>query len=197
MTMSPTNAAIFIDELSEYFTLSHSVLAVEKMMKDVDISEESGRTTSLVVLRSKRPDSKPRTYLCTLVSKGCDIKTNQPDAGDWSNVERWEIHIPSRNGKDGKEHHKLIEINENGVLMGECERFMVGHELGHLVLHRDGLRKFGKEGHNFISTSVFKKDGPEEKEADEFSRKLSNLRDEHLAKNWPNVRDRLNRLNRK
>jgi hypothetical protein len=92
------------------------------------------------------------------------------DDGKLSWSEHFEIILPS------KTNNIPVLSYKNKKLSKESIRFLVGHELGHLWLHLDEVRKLIN---NFKGTNLLPQEL--ETEANNFSFELSDLRDKHIV----------------
>ncbi|MDR2732140.1 MAG: ImmA/IrrE family metallo-endopeptidase [Fibromonadaceae bacterium] len=196
-----------LNNLSENFTLSHAVLATAKMIEDQKKSsgskgykknndekflndykgnlenlkkeyieqriEQINEMTlekvyiSVDNLSTKSTADGARTYYYKRKM------LPETETGVTSSSEHFEIVLPP--------NIPVIDY-KNGKISKKSIRFLVGHELGHLWLHLKEIREFLKQrdGANLQGTNLL----PSNLElgANEFSFKLSELRDEHMIK---------------
>jgi len=179
-----------LNELAEKFTLSHAVLATAKKIEDDKLSPKNGSKGTL-----------DKAYI-SVANLSCNINGSVNGArtfyykrevnpetqfGGPSYSEHFDIILPA------KPSNADVLIFDNGKISKKSERFLVGHELGHLWLHLEDVRK-----------TINKTDGTKslpvelEPEANTFSFELSELRDKRLldriaciVKNKPHMKKEL------
>jgi hypothetical protein len=193
-----------LNEIAEDFTLSHAVLATAKMIENrnrLSSSEESddgdaklladyenckGNLKKLKNECERRVEQEneialEKVYISvdTLSSESTTEGARtylykrkmlpEVEGGKLSNSEHFEIILPPKtNGVPVLDY-------KNGKLSKKSVRFLVGHELGHLWLHLDEIRRNinRTRGTNTLPSEL-------EAEANSFSFELSDLRDNHI-----------------
>lgn len=190
-----------LNSLSEEFTLSHAVLATARMIeKQKESSKVSGEDIDDMLLNSpledyekiyekrlnRMTDGKVYISVSNLLvdkSKAQEARTFYyerivpPKTGCFgeSRSEHFEILLPPKTNED----EMPVSYDKNRNISKGSNRFLVGHELGHLWLHLDEVRRLIN---NIGGTQLLSHDKILESEATIFSNKLSEFRDEHIKK---------------
>jgi len=188
-----------LNALSEGFTLSHAVLATAKMIeehkKQSRASEECGDDALMKasIEDYEKINSKSLSEMTdekVYISINDLPKTYRSNEARTFHYERLAPPVTGCANQSRSEHYEILlppKINEsdcpvsyeNGNISKKSRRFLVGHELGHLWLHLDDVRKLinNTEGTHLLSQNI-----DLESEATRFSIKLSKYRDEHILK---------------
>jgi hypothetical protein len=197
-----TKKAIELNSLAGEFTLSHAVLATARMIEEQKRSFQSSddsikddvllcssiedyekinekrlmdemTNNKVYISVSDLPDDKHRVSGARTFYYERVVPSETNLAGtSKSKSEHFEIILPP------KENEGDCPVSyENGKISKKSRRFLIGHELGHLWLHLDEVRKLinNLEGTQFLS-----QDKNLESDATIFSNKISELRDDHI-----------------
>lgn len=194
--------AIELNSLAEEFSLSHAVLATARMIEEQKksslISDNSISDDVLLnapiedydKIREKRlmdEITNNKVYISVSDLPNDKIRVSGARTFHYERVVPSETNIA---GTSRSEHFEIIlppKANENdspvsyinGNISKKSRRFLIGHELGHLWLHIDEVRKLIN---NLGGTQFLSQDKKLESDATIFSNKISVLRDDHILK---------------
>ncbi|MDR0308118.1 MAG: ImmA/IrrE family metallo-endopeptidase [Chitinispirillales bacterium] len=185
-----------LHELAKVFSLSHAVFATGKVIEDGKRQFTSGNDDKFVNydtmevqeidrcmqdIKGKENVTDEKVYVSVGCLEGDSSVTERSrtfyykrkmlperSGASLSFSEHFEIILPSK-----KQEIPIVDYDKDGKLLKRSIRFLVGHELGHLWLHLDEIRR----NINEFSGAKFSKD--KEEEANAFSFELSRLRDEY------------------
>jgi hypothetical protein len=168
------NRAKQVGDLAEWFVLSNAVMATRKLLQD-----EAARSCDLESKRTAVQNAATDEGVSASKADAFkNIKSVPRIVVDFSDRVDDARTFMAENGY----FEMILPMPSNPITIEEIERLrmLVGHELGHLMLHLDEMLRIG---HHYRGTKCID-DEELEKEAELFSEETVRLRREHIKRLW-------------